>query len=911
MGNHLLRSVFVVLALLSFTASASVVLPGDGPYYRYRKSPNLYIYPEEATNLVDQLMAYTEAIRRNYEASFGWALDEESDVILTSSRQQIANAYATVVPNIKTVWFPSGAQLLEYMAQSSWLLALSNHETAHLYQLNAKGPVNSFVKKIFGNAIVVQPIIPIFIHPNIFTPTFMLEGNAVMNESRFNLGGRLHSGEVRALVLAQIAAGDIDPNRLINDQFRFPYGATPYSQGAYFQAHLAAKHGVDKTNQFFAAQGDHWLWPLVLNKTFRDHFGHSYNQEIREYLREMEPLARQQKASTGFTVSDTAYIEPLNHDADRVWYLAADHKRLPVLTVFSKKEKRVIETKRVDLEGGKIFWNQKGQPETAVASRHDLHHIEYSLYGEGAEFNPQFRGQIVTDQRAGKTVALDARNGWLDPQLLVNGEPYDVAHSSGILDDQGSVYYFRQNGAQRILYKNREPVFKFDGFYAKPTEVTADGTIYFVGATNSGSSLFQYKGKEISRVLDSDRVIDARKLNDTQFLVTEIDNRGHRAIVTDAKVKAQNPVVYSYGFPSRSLVPEKLTPKEEIKAEQREYNSLSQIRLSSIDFAAGYSSGDGATVLVGPTWVDPMEFQALSLSYLSSEKDDEAFLGQYQFTKYLPDFFLGYYYHRENTELFDPVTNDDYYLKSYDYQAFAGVLLPVLRHKRWDGDVSLVGFFEHEDMNEKSAFEETFGTFTTASLTYSVYPGLALYPWREFNFAVYNRLNALSEDWSKKDNSSLVHAEYTHGFPLEFYANLSGNMAWAETNDIAVEYNPYPAPNTIHIPRLTSIDEADVKTAGSVRLEVRKVFNIPLYSPRIPAAFSRIAPLVAAQGIFMDQSPTKDYPESTFEYAAGADIELVLLHRLMARIRILLLAADTRHPNENDEQVNFTLKQDF
>ncbi len=103
------------------------------------------------------------------------------------------------MPNIKTVWFPSGAAVSDEMAESSWLLLLNAHEVAHLYQLNAKGKFNSALKSVFGNASALAvpfvPFLAIYIHPNFFTPTFMIEGNATFNESRLNLGGRLHSGE--------------------------------------------------------------------------------------------------------------------------------------------------------------------------------------------------------------------------------------------------------------------------------------------------------------------------------------------------------------------------------------------------------------------------------------------------------------------------------------------------------------------------------------------------------------------------------------------------------------------------------------------------------------------------------------------------------------------------------------------
>ena len=307
-----------VMAFFAISAGASVVLPGDGPYYRFRKGETQYIYDNDGREVVDQLAAYHEAFRRMYDQSYGWKLDERQDLVLAGFKQQVANAYATFVPNIKSVWYPSGAGFLEDSATSSWLLTLDAHETAHLYQLNAKGKFPASLKPVFGNAPVAFLFVwPIFIHPNALTPTFLVEGNAVLQESRINQGGRLYSGEMRALVLSQIKDKQIDPTRLINDEFRFPFGQTQYLQGGYFQAHLAAKHGIEKTNQFFVAQGEHYINPFILNKTFRDHFGAGYPQEIREYVRGLEGLAEKQKFTIGTPLISTLLVSSMNHDANR------------------------------------------------------------------------------------------------------------------------------------------------------------------------------------------------------------------------------------------------------------------------------------------------------------------------------------------------------------------------------------------------------------------------------------------------------------------------------------------------------------------------------------------------------------------------------------------------------------------
>lgn len=914
---RLMTRVFLILVAVYVTgATASLVQPGDGPYYRSPQERILYIYDQEGRESATPLSGYMRRIRDEYDRSFGWQLDEQEDLILASPNQQVANAFATVVPNIKSFWFPSGAGALEEMAGSSWALTLATHETSHLYQMDAKGGLNSALKRVFGNAITVTPFLwPIFIHPNLFDPTFLVEGNAVFNESRAGIGGRLYSGEVRAIVLAQIKAGEIDPTRLINDEFRFPYGANPYQQGGYFQAHLAAKYGVDKTNQFFVAQGDHYLWPLVLNKTFRDHFGASYPQEIREYTREMQGLAAKQVEGEGQRIAKGEFISPLNQDDDSIYFLATDGLEFPELTVFDKRTGKFTHEHR-DIPFGKLF-PESDRWLAATSEQHDLHHIEYSLYGEGHAFIERFRGQIVTDRRAGKTVALDARSTWLQPRVLVDGAPYDAADSNPILDSQGGVYYFRQNGAVRVLYRNREPVFKYDGFYGKLTEVGPDGTIYFVANTDYGSTLYRYKNSEITRVLASDRVVDARRIDDSRFLAVEVNPNGHTALVETAEPKPANPATYSYGFPSYSLQP---GPSADIAAREGSYNSLSELRYSGLDFASTFDNHDGLGLSVGANFVDPLEYNELSLLYSGATRSTQSFAGQYTFTKYLPQFFARYAYQRDLWTQVNSVARVD-----IRHEGLLGVDLPLLRWRHWDAKWTAAATYDsHGNRFDPSApVSPTF--INPQGQTYGVYnhfhfqfleqpePAISYYPWRQWTLDYFNHLDTASTGFHKQDNTSMVESLYQRGFPDEVYATVSGGAAWAETHDVRVYYNPQPVTVDIMIPRLTSHEDFSVMRGAFARFELAKVAKLQLYSPRIPVGLERVAPFLVGQGIVLDDQGNNYglYAPNTFEWGYGFDLQLLLLHKLHAKLR-LLNAYDTRHPvSTGEKQAQFAMRYDF
>jgi hypothetical protein len=884
-------------------------MPDDGPYSSYSHGETRFVFEERAQNFIQDLAAYNHAIREIYNASFGWKLDEREDLALTSTHQQVANAYATFFPNVKTVWFPSGAGMLEEMAESSWLLALATHETSHLYQLNAKGKFNSALKHVFFNVPWTFFFgIPIFIHPNVFTPTFLLEGNAVFNESRFNLGGRLHSGEKRALVFSQILAGDIDPSRLINSELKFPYGEEAYLQGGYFMAHLARKYGVDKTNQFFVEQGDHWLNPLILNNTFRKHFGASYPQEIREYVRELENQARPMRVTPGYALATGIGASNLNGDRDTIWLMMTNGVERPQLITFDRSAK-VITKQSIDLPLGKVFYNSSREPEAVASIPHDLHHVEYSLYGEGLKFNENYRGQIVTDQRAGKTVALDATNSWLEPQLLVNGVFYDLSHSTAILDEKGSVYYFRQNGVERILIKDREPLAKYKGFYGKPCDVGSRGEVYFIANTEYGSSLYKFEKHEITRVLASDTIVDAMMINDKEALVVEVQSKGYELKVAalESPAKVQAPAVYDYGFPTQSLTPEKVTSAPEVQAQKSSYNSLTHTRISAVDLELGASSSNGVMGHTSVSFVDPLEWSAFNLR-ISRTSDPRTYFGfSYDYSRYLIEILLSYdYSFRRN---YDSAGNRNG--QAFTHEAALGLGVPLLQWRRWSSQLQEYALYEKDDAILSR--EEKSGVFSKWFLAYSERTRVGMFPWREFILSYQNKLEAPSTSWTKNQNTSMADVKYTHGLPQEIF--IRGNMTagWAETRDITVQYSNVPSLTKATIDRIAGKEIFDTKRAYRARLEVAKVFNMSAYSPRVPVSVRRLAPFIVGQSIALadarDEDSKRPEKPTLYEFGYGVDLELLLLHRIPVLIR--MLNGQDNLKKENDFSATLSLSHQF
>jgi hypothetical protein len=904
-----LRSIYLSLgvatAIFTQLSGASLTQP-DEPAYHTRDGHRIrYVFDATQGTAIEQLDGYLQTIRQLYDQSFGWQLDEREDFVLLSGQNQVANAFTTFQPNLKTFWYPSGAAVVDLETNPSWGISLGMHESSHLYQLNAKGAVPEALKSVFGSSVYILPFIwPVVIHPNNYTPTFLVEGNAVLNESRGNWGGRLYNGEVRALVLAQIQAGEITPTRLTNTEFRYPFGTLAYDQGGYFEAFLAGKYGIDATNHFFVEQGDHYLWPLILSKTFEKQFAESYRGLISDYVQEWQPQAAHQQYTFGRPLVDSTFIGPLNHDEQKIYFMAGDGLNLPRLYTFDKTTRQFAQ-QTLDLPIGKVFW-QGDIPEAVSSEQIDLHHKRYTLFAPGDAYDERYLDQVVADQRAGRTVALKATDSWLEYHVLLDGETYDVGSSAPILDTAGNVYYFRQNGAERLLYKNRQPLFKYSGYYGKLTEVDGEGNIYFIAATDYGSSLFEYHEHEILRVLQSDRVSDARRLDADHFLVSEIHPSGGRIFINTSDRKPASPVLYAYSYSLYNL-----QPQASQLSEERTYNSLYALRYSSLDFIGGYSGAEGASTYVVAHWNDPLQYQALSLGFSGSQHLSKGFFAEYDFSRFLPMLTARYVYEKAYW------TDSRGYLNSgFGQQAVLSAQIPLWLWRHWSSNILVGGIYSNsqspqltslpQSTNASSDGHQSYESWTSWSLHYdeSPEPNLGFWPYRHFFLNFQNQLGTQPDSWKKEFNTSIVNAEFQQGFPLQFYAKLSGNVAWGENHDVLVEYNPNPLTWEVRIPRLTGSSASfETKNAEAVSLEVTKVFNTPVYSSWFPLGLDRIAPFVTGQSLYFDNQGTYygSYPDSIFEAGFGADFQLLLAHVFTTRFR-LMQAYDTRHFGQPDTQ---------
>src|SRR5690606_37319030 len=100
------------------------VVPGDKSYKTFEESNYQYIYSKDHEAFMPEVMYWNEWYKKEYQKSYAWEFDQEAALILTSGQNQIANGFATVIPHLKTVFYPSGVLLRDEFAVSSWFKVL-------------------------------------------------------------------------------------------------------------------------------------------------------------------------------------------------------------------------------------------------------------------------------------------------------------------------------------------------------------------------------------------------------------------------------------------------------------------------------------------------------------------------------------------------------------------------------------------------------------------------------------------------------------------------------------------------------------------------------------------------------------------------------------------------------------------
>ena len=579
---------------------------------------------------------------------------------------------------------------------NNWLTNALIHETAHLYQFSARSKLSHALSYIMSPQSLFPP--GWIAYPNLYFHDLILEGHAVFLESLYGSGGRLFSGWNRAIAFSQLKNG-LHLKRILNLYDDPLSNLEKYIHGGYFYSYLFKKFGLSKLNEIFTVNGENLFFPLgfyAVNRAFKKTFQQDFPTLFKEYQNFYGKPAEKQVSGGGSILTQSRFPAPINSNGENVFFLVSDGKTPTQLAVMSKKTKK-ISLRPLHVPLGKVFFIN-GDYLSAGSGQTDTLSIQFSLFKDGFVPLEKYNSRYVMDVRGNKTLSFSAREALYEFRLYRNEIFLDTVHSSAVMDPRGRAYYFKQKGRNRILHRDKTPLYTYQGYYGFPVEAD-NSSVYFLAPTAHGSGLFVYRDGKVLRLSPSDTIVSARKIDEESWLVCEINNRFFEYKVVSAKPFPDHPVLYSYDFKKKPLAdmkspaesnadnrqtsketaekpgylpgkaPEKLRKKtarqtakdgsplpekteEKAKPVGVPYNSISNLRFHRMDLLSNFNirqAGSHLTIQPSLSFGDPLGYSLLSAKGLFSKKRKGGAVS-YKYRKLRPVFYLNGYYQAETTQ---------------------------------------------------------------------------------------------------------------------------------------------------------------------------------------------------------------------------------------------------------------------
>lgn len=903
------------LFAVNITAHAQLV-SNDKDYLVYSANNYRFIFSEENEKLIKSLVAKNQWLQNLYQKDFNWKFDEDAVLVLASSRNQIANGFATQYPRLMTYFYDGGPEFIDVFAVSSWLDVLLVHETAHLYQLNNRTGYSSFLKNIFGNS-APSPAMPFTytITPHIFTPTFMMEGNAVFNEGRFGNGGRLYSGQYRALFLQLLRDEKVTADRLINDHIDWPFGTEKYIVGGYFNSQLAEKFGTQRTDRFFQSHSYNAFWPFNLSGSFKDQFDETYMDVLEDLKLKYQAQADKQSFLDTQKLTWSYEHSGFTKLNNQIAFMTNSLEGLPKLCVLNL-ESEMPECQKIKLPFGRVFKYKNNWVSAAYAQVHPTE-IQASLFEEGFTPIESFNNRFVYQLDDKNMAYADSIKSFDKTILYKNSELVGDVQSSPLLDAQGNIYYFKQNGSIRQLFRNHEKLFEFKGYYGRVTDLDDSGHIYFTAATESGSGLFVWDGKKISKALKSDLVFDAKLLNASKVIAAEITSRGIEYRIGSLTSIDEKPAFYHYSYNDEKLMDDfqevRKTAAEENSKPQtlKAYSPLREMELNGIDPSIAFAEIEGTIWLLNARWSDPLQRYLASLAVSDTGWNSYASLISFKSQVHRMNWALSSLYQQDPViEKYGPFPEDERVKgRSADTEIKLEFSYALLKSPLWASEFSFGYLYENTDIEDSLIGivtpDNSQAGFITYDLNYSYKNSLDF----EFNRLIGLSLTHLIEgEGSSWENKTPI---YTGKISTEFdlfnqsflSANYQTSLADGPRDTLELEKSQTLSLDPTNITQYSK----RFLTGGFFKLsktnaEFKQAFRLGIYHRWIPIGLRRFAPFIGYSEFYgsrlQDAAPDTLFHEKYY----GVDAELLFLHKFP--VRLLILGAE----NSLDPEYNLTIK---
>jgi len=910
-------SVFVTSILSAQTVSSVVpstlatgiaIVPHDDPYYKYQlKDRDVeIIYTEENIPFAKHTADMEDALHNDYEEFYNWKLDETLHVGLISNCNQVAHGFSTQWPNNRQIKYIGGTILVDYFTNTSWLDVLIYHETAHNYQVNTKGgKASQWLHSVFGNGSVMVPL-P-FIIPNSVENSFMLEGNAVLNESWHGGGGRLYSGRFKAMMLLQAKAGDITPELMYNKNINFPYGGDIYYQiGGFYNLYLAQKYGLKKVNSYFNAKSKDWVWPFYTNNSMQLTVGSDFETTLSEFASYYAKEAENLVLAKGDTIASTQFYSSISSDKDEIFFVTNESGyKIPELVVVNKQSMKV--TKDRDSWMAQKVIKVDGEYFTQGGTNTSPIKITQGLFDNNGFLKEGTGSKMIQGYLSGgRAVYFDVQSSYDFPQLYVGDKYYGYANSSVFIDKNDNLYYFanKEKGKERTLYKNKTPLFTYQGFYGIVSDVDSKGAVYFIASSELGSTLYRYYDGKITRASDADNILEARLINDAEVLLSAVSEKDYYYVKNDLVSIEQKPYETKLFFEDKPYykqykVDGTSAHKHDSIDTSNDYYSMLNLNYSGSDFTFGLTPEKDIVGSLSINFGDPLSQNSANVFIIRDDTNITIAGAGYRNSQYIVEYALNAYGVIDNND-----RND-----TRDYGITASAALPFYKAGYYEGSFGAT-YFQDFDTDEREPLTGSisFGRFESYGKSmYANYTNaLVLYGVKERDDAISGGAYQFSHE--------LIYESY---FKFEGKYSLTNSevtdaVAQNDTRGVKLSESVFELDMDISTVSMPTLDDSlYLKAAGYGEVGLSSVINLSSYWFTFPLSLQREA--VYAKYRYYDLEYFNSEHENVSEVMAGLRFDVVALNILTLALSFDYYYNDTENEliTKDNSQFRFTMGSSF
>ena len=897
---------FITLFKLVTIVNAQTLVPHDNPYYTYQlpdKDVQL-IYTEENIPFAKETAEVQTQLHSDYENLYNWELDETLYVGLISSCNQVANGFSTQWPNNRQINYIGGTLLIDEFSSTSWVNTLLYHESAHNYQLNTKGSlISQGLHSILGNGSFLLPL-P-FIVPNSVESSFMLEGNAVLNESWHGTGGRLYNGHYKAMMMLQAKAGNIKPEIMYNKTVQFPYNGNIYYQiGGFYNLYLAQKYGLHNLNTYFHTKSKYWFWPFFTNSSMKKTVGSNFETTLSEYASHYAAKAKDLKLAHGKPLVSTQFYSAISSDKDEIFFIINENGySTPQLVVINKNTMKITKDRdswmaQKVIKSNDVYYTQ-GERNTSPIK------ITQGLFDRDGFIKEDTHSKMIQGYLSdGRAVYFDVPSSYNIPQLYVGKKYYGISNSSVFIDTEDNLYYFTNNGKERTLYKNKTPLFTYKGFYGIVADVDTDGAVYFIANSELGSTLYRYKNREVTRANRADNILEARLINDKEVLLSCVSEKDYYYVKNKLQNIQQTPNEVKLFFEEKPYYKKHLIdinsthPHVGVNT-SNDYYSFLNLNYSGTNLSFGLTPENEIIGSINATFGDPLEQNSASI-FISRDDTNIAIAGAgYQNTQYLLQYSFNAY----------GVVDNNNRANTRDYGVIVSGKIPFYKAGYYSGNLG-ASYFQDYDTKQREPL--------TASLSFGRFEsyGVSMFT---------NYTNAFIAYGVKEREDIITGAEYqfSHELFWENYLTLTGKYSLTNTNitDLQARNDTRGVKlsdslfisdmdqSTITMPTLQN--SLYFKAAGYADVSLASVINLSSYWFTFPLSLQREALYLKYRYYDLEYFNTQH--ENVSEIMAGVRFDIVTLNVLPLSLSFDYYYNDTDNEliTEDSSQFRFSVGSNF